>query len=78
MMNTTLMDPYPEPLSAVKEINVHVDEDADDHLKHNVGVIRIRLPYDLPLKKYDFGVDQVWLADKYFPGMDDFGNTLER
>ncbi|KAI8349827.1 tyrosyl-DNA phosphodiesterase I [Mortierella sp. GBAus27b] len=78
MMNTTLMDPYPEPLSAVEEINAHVDEDADDHLKHNVGVVRIRLPYDLPLKKYDFGVDQVWLADKYFPGMDDFGNTLER
>ncbi|KAF9099208.1 hypothetical protein BGX23_003443 [Mortierella sp. AD031] len=47
-----------------------------DGSKQTIGVVPIRLPYDLPLKKYDFTQDHVWLTDKQFPGQDDFGNTL--
>lgn len=78
------MDPYPEPRYGIEGISAHANDKtgtgdaADNHLQNSVGVVPIRLPYDLPLKKYDFGVDQVWLADKFFPGMDDFGKTLER
>ncbi|KAK3820241.1 MAG: tyrosyl-DNA phosphodiesterase I [Benniella sp.] len=81
MMNTTLMNPYPEPqsfISALSNERESASNDSDDHLEGNIGVVRIRLPYDLPLQKYDLEVDHVWLADKFFPGVDDFGKTLQR
>jgi hypothetical protein len=81
MMNTTLMNPYPEPqsfISALSNERESASKDSDDHLEGNIGVVRIRLPYDLPLQKYNLEVDHVWLADKFFPGVDDFGQTLQR
>lgn len=91
MMNSTVLDPYPEP-STLKlddfnpegpsrnskngDENDGMSSEEND-LHHTIGVVPIRLPYDLPLKKYDFTRgDHVWLADKQFPGQDDFGNTL--
>ncbi|KAF8937043.1 tyrosyl-DNA phosphodiesterase 1 [Dissophora ornata] len=85
MMNATLADPYPEPQSAqLNESRVKADkndaaksESDDDQAQHRIGIVPLRLPYDLPLKKYDFAIDHVWLADKFFPGLDDFGNALQ-
>ncbi|KAH7039275.1 tyrosyl-DNA phosphodiesterase-domain-containing protein [Linnemannia elongata] len=90
MMNSTVLDPYPEP-SALTLDEFHVgttcsnsDNEENDGtpcdpegLRYTIGVVPIRLPYDLPLTKYDFaGGDHVWLVDKQFPGKDDFGTTL--
>ncbi|KAF9968283.1 tyrosyl-DNA phosphodiesterase 1 [Mortierella alpina] len=86
MMNSTMVDPYPEPQIARSENdagNKNPDElpDGDDLGGYSdaIGVVPIRLPYDLPLTKYNFEMgDQVWLSDKFFPGQDDYGETLER
>lgn len=89
-MNSTVLDPYPEPSTQAldgfkagtpggnsdNEENDRTPSDPEG-LRHTIGVIPIRLPYDLPLRKYDFaGGDHVWLVDKQFPGEDDFGTTL--
>ncbi|KAF9433520.1 tyrosyl-DNA phosphodiesterase 1 [Entomortierella beljakovae] len=82
MMNATLNDPYPEPRPFAQEDTGAESnkttkiEDADLH--HGIGVVTVRLPYDLPLRRYDHTKDSVWLSGKYFPGVDDFGRTLER
>ncbi|KAF9153538.1 hypothetical protein BG015_003174 [Linnemannia schmuckeri] len=91
MMNSTVLDPYPEPSTlALDEFDLEatgsnsnnsVEKDdtsgEHDHLRQTIGVVPIRLPYDLPLRKYDFAMgDHVWLVDKQFPGKDDFGHTL--
>ncbi|KAG0199766.1 hypothetical protein BGX28_007006 [Mortierella sp. GBA30] len=83
MMNAPAVEPYPEPylLRPVMESNdkEHIVDAVTGLSSTSVGVVPIRLPYDLPLKKYDFERgDQVWLSDKFFPGQDDYGNTLER
>ncbi|KAI1291406.1 tyrosyl-DNA phosphodiesterase 1 [Mortierella claussenii] len=75
MMNETLADPYPEPRSV--QLESGHNEDSELQMGQSIGVVRIRLPFDLPLKQYDHSTDHVWLTDKYFPGTDDFGNTLE-
>ena len=89
-MNSTVLDPYPEPFTlTLDELNTGItgfnsnNEENDgtssdpEGLRHTIGVVPIRLPYDLPLRKYDFaGGDHVWLVDKQFPGQDDFGTTL--
>lgn len=89
-MNSTVLDPYPEPSTqTLDEVNAGItggnsDDEGNDGipsdpegLRHTIGVVPVRLPYDLPLTKYDFvGGDHVWLVDKQFPGQDDFGNTL--
>ena len=84
-MNSTMDDPYPEPQIARSDIdtgNKNPDELPDGDLggySDAIGVVPIRLPYDLPLTKYNFEMgDQVWLSDKFFPGQDDYGETLER
>ncbi|KAI7818364.1 tyrosyl-DNA phosphodiesterase I [Gamsiella multidivaricata] len=84
MMNATVDDPYPEPLSPHPSSSDQGDQgeesdtnDDSKYTQHSIGVVPIRLPYDLPLKKYEFPRDQVWLMDKYFQGMDDFGSTLD-
>ncbi|KAG0259665.1 hypothetical protein DFQ27_003949 [Actinomortierella ambigua] len=41
-------------------------------------VVPIRLPYDLPLTPYDRYRDHVWLSDKWFPGLDDYGKELQK
>ncbi|KAG0284657.1 hypothetical protein BGZ96_010993 [Linnemannia gamsii] len=91
MMNSTVLDPYPEPSTlTLGEFDPDgsgrnsSNDDENDGMSseengphHTIGVVPIRLPYDLPLNKYDFNRgDHVWLADKQFPGKDDFGNTL--
>ncbi|KAF9135615.1 tyrosyl-DNA phosphodiesterase 1 [Mortierella sp. GBA39] len=90
MMNSTVLDPYPEPSTlTLDEFNTGTtgssnnDDESDgtlsdpEGLRHTIGVVPIRLPYDLPLRKYDFaGGDHVWLVDKQFPGQDNFGITL--
>ncbi|KAF9171792.1 tyrosyl-DNA phosphodiesterase 1 [Mortierella sp. AD011] len=82
MMNTTLDEPYPEPRCLELE-NASVNTGKESSVEnsgpqHGVGVVTVRLPYDLPLKRYDFSRDCVWLSGKYFPGMDDFGYSLEK
>ncbi|KAF9932133.1 hypothetical protein FBU30_008820 [Linnemannia zychae] len=80
MMNSTVNDPYPEPRTTIMDKNdpgtIENNNIIPDGSKQTVGVIPIRLPYDLPLKKYDFSRDNIWLVDKFFPGQDDFGVTL--
>ncbi|KAF9951696.1 hypothetical protein BGZ72_006834 [Mortierella alpina] len=88
MMNSTIADPYPEPQIASSHIDAGIkkqegqglaDDDGWGDYSDAIGVVPIRLPYDLPLTKYDFAAgDQVWLSDKFFPGQDDYGQTLER
>ncbi|KAF9543790.1 tyrosyl-DNA phosphodiesterase 1 [Mortierella hygrophila] len=89
MMNSTVLDPYPEPSTlTLDEFNTGTagssnNDESDgtlgdpEGLRDTIGVVPIRLPYDLPLRKYDFaGGDHVWLVDKQFPGQDNFGITL--
>ncbi|KAG0361951.1 hypothetical protein BGX24_005229, partial [Mortierella sp. AD032] len=87
MMNSTTLDPYPEPYTLQLDDldpDANADNDSnngdnntnDNTSRHTIGVVPIQLPYDLPLKKYNFGTDHVWLVDKYFPGQDDFGASL--
>ncbi|KAG0280034.1 tyrosyl-DNA phosphodiesterase 1 [Linnemannia exigua] len=84
MMNSTILDPYPEPYTLklddldpdANEENYGDNTTSDSTLRQTIGVVPIQLPYDLPLKKYNFGTDHVWLVDKYFPGKDDFGASL--
>ncbi|KAF9191445.1 tyrosyl-DNA phosphodiesterase 1 [Haplosporangium sp. Z 767] len=73
MMNATVADPYPEPSTTL--LNAECDQTNDDY---GISIVPIRLPYDLPLLKYDHNRDKVWLADKFFSGQDDFGNVLRR
>ncbi|KAF9559912.1 hypothetical protein EC968_006416 [Mortierella alpina] len=85
MMNSTIVDPYPEPQIARSDIETGSEKpggltDSCDWGGYidAIGVVPIRLPYDLPLTKYNFAMgDQVWLSDKFFPGQDDYGETLE-
>ncbi|KAG9325135.1 hypothetical protein KVV02_003552 [Mortierella alpina] len=85
MMNATMADPYPEPQIARSDMDAGSKKqrglaDGDDWGGYSdaIGVVPIRLPYDLPLTKYNFEMgDQVWLSDKFFPGQDDYGETLE-
>jgi len=91
MMNCTVLDPYPEPyrltIDDLDASNVRCSKSScdteehssneDDNPKPTIGIVPIRLPYDLPLKKYDFSRDQIWLTDKMFPGQDDFGHFLQ-
>ncbi|KAF9940114.1 hypothetical protein BGZ67_008293 [Mortierella alpina] len=84
MMNATMADPYPEPQIARSDMDAGSKKqgglaDGDDWGGYSdaIGVVPIRLPYDLPLTKYNFEMgDQVWLSDKFFPGQDDYGETL--
>lgn len=90
-MNSMVLNPYPEPSTLIlgefgsdgpghNSCNGDGNDgmsSEENSLHHTIGVVPIRLPYDLPLRKYDFNNgDHVWLADKQFPGQDDFGNTL--
>ena len=78
MMNATIDSPYPEPShvpsTEPQATNTNGNE-FDKHDQLNVGVVPVRLPFDLPLRKYSFERDQVWLIDKAFPGVDDFGES---
>ncbi|ORZ27742.1 tyrosyl-DNA phosphodiesterase I [Lobosporangium transversale] len=80
LMNKTLDDPYPEPhfthFTGGEETGKEKGSNEQSQIQQKINVVPIRLPYDLPLKKYDHSIDHVWLADKYFPGLDDFGNSL--
>ncbi|KAF9111585.1 hypothetical protein BGX27_004728 [Mortierella sp. AM989] len=82
MMNATLDDPYPElrtPELVSKTANTDTEaEGKSNGSQHSIGVVTVRLPYDLPLQRYDFSRDSVWLSGKYFPGLDDFGNKLDQ
>ncbi|KAF9905227.1 tyrosyl-DNA phosphodiesterase 1, partial [Linnemannia zychae] len=91
LMNSTILDPYPEPYTLqLEDLNLEAVADSKNNTttgneiskgpgspKQTIGVVPIRLPYDLPLKKYNFSTDHVWLVDKYFPGQDDFGASLQ-
>lgn len=78
MMNATVDNPYPEPSRVPCAEPQTTDTEGNEFEKRdqlNVGVVPVRLPYDLPLRKYNFEKDQVWLIDKVFPGVDDFGES---
>lgn len=79
MMNATVDNPYPEPSRTLSTESATKDAEGDDELDKldwlHVGVVPIRLPFDLPLRKYNFDKDHVWLVDKFFPGVDDFGQS---
>ncbi|KAF9971366.1 hypothetical protein BGZ73_005715 [Actinomortierella ambigua] len=64
MVNSTMECPEPA-----------VDLSTDAH--NDITVVPIRLPYDLPLTPYDYRCDHVWLSDKWFPGLDDYGRELK-
>ncbi|KAF9298861.1 tyrosyl-DNA phosphodiesterase 1 [Mortierella antarctica] len=74
MLNATVSNPRPRLPHGLSSSRSSSSQDALDAS----GVVPIRLPYDLPLKPYNFPTDHVWLSDKFFPGQDDYGDTLGR
>lgn len=75
MLNATVSNPRPRLSQGSTSSH---SSGLQDTLERVSGVVPIRLPYDLPLKPYNFATDHVWLSDKFFPGQDDYGDTLGR
>lgn len=75
MLNATVSNPRPRLSHGLTSSRSSGSQDILDRVS---GVVPIRLPYDLPLKPYNFATDHVWLSDKFFPGQDDYGDTLEQ
>ncbi|KAF9428312.1 hypothetical protein BGZ94_002819 [Podila epigama] len=88
MLNATTADPHPRlPVSSRSIPFGQSSSTAQEHVQVADGftestvataVVPIRLPYDLPLTRYDPTRNHVWLSDKFFPGQDDYGETLSR